>query len=106
MIMKLDPFFCTQLNGFKYFYLTQTISFKLSELRWSLMIFIIKGSQTIVFIFIVISTRFQPSSGVCRTREPTWNFEVCPLLNLIPLYSDNQVQVLSIPALLLTCSQD
>ena len=23
----------------------------------------------------------QPSSGVCRTREPSWNFELRPLLN-------------------------
>ena len=36
--------------------------------------------QTIFFIFIVISTMFWPSPGVCRTREPTWNFELCPLL--------------------------
>ena len=34
---------------------------------------------------------FRPSSGVCRTREPSWNFELRPLLNprgssvLIPL---------------------
>ena len=33
----------------------------------------------------------RPSSGVCRTREPTQNYELCPLLNprgspvLIPL---------------------
>ena len=46
------------------------------------MIFIIKGFRTIVFIFIVISKMFRPSSGVCRTREPTRNFELRPLLNL------------------------
>ena len=52
------------------------------------MIFIIKGFQTIVFIFIVIviSTTFgryilQSSSGVSRTLKPTWNFELHPLLN-------------------------
>ena len=22
-----------------------------------------------------------PSSGVCRTQETSWNFELCPLLN-------------------------
>ena len=59
--------------------------------------FIIKGFRTIVFIFIVISTMFRPIcppalfSGICRTREPTQNFELRPLLNprgshiLIPL---------------------
>ena len=51
----------------------------------------IKGFRTIVFIFIVISKTFQPSSGVCRIREPTQNFELRSLLNpqgshlLIPL---------------------
>ena len=40
-------------------------------LRWTLLIFIIKRFRTIVFIFIAISTRFRPSSGVCRTREPS-----------------------------------
>ena len=58
--------------------------------------FIIKGFRTIVFIFIAISTPFRPicprpSSGVCRTREPSRNFELRLLLNprgspvLIPL---------------------
>ncbi len=48
----------------------------------------------------------RPSSGVCRTREPSRNFELRPLSNprglpvLIPL------QVLSIPVLLLACSED
>ena len=49
-------------------------------LRRSLMIFIIKGFRTIVFIFIVISTyALRPSSG--RTREPSRNFELRPLWN-------------------------
>ena len=43
--------------------------------------FIIIGFQTIVFIFIVIST-IVISSGVCRTREPSRNFELRPLSNL------------------------
>ena len=73
--------------------------------------FIIKGFRTIVFIFIVISTTYWLSSGVCRTREPTWNFELRLLMNprrspvLIPL-AISRVQVLSIPVLLLACSQD
>ena len=49
-------------------------------------VFIIKGFRTIVFIFNVISKRFdryvpQPSPGVCRTQEPSRNFELRPLLN-------------------------
>ena len=51
-------------------------------------IFIIKGFQTIVFIFIVISTMFWPICPLAffrcffyRTREPSRNFELCPLLN-------------------------
>ena len=59
--------------------------------RRSLVIFIIKGFRTIIFIFIVISTTFRPSSGVCRTLEHSRNFELRLLLNpqgspvLIPL---------------------
>ena len=52
----LKPYDCVQtiiiIIKYKYY---------LSEfLRWSLMILIIKGFRTIVFIFIVISTTFQP----------------------------------------------
>ena len=58
--------------------------------------YIIKGFQTIVFIFFLISTTFRSicppaSSGICRTQEPSRNFELRPLLNprgssvLIPL---------------------
>ena len=51
------------------------------------------GFLNYVFIFIVIFGRYvhRPSSGVCRTREPTQNFEPRPLfkprwtLVLIPL---------------------
>ena len=58
---------------------------QLSEfLRRGLMIFIIKGFRTIVFIFIVISTGVACSDPV----------------------SHNWVQVLSIPVLLLACSHD
>ena len=50
-------------------------------------------------------------SGVCRTREPSRNFELRPLLNprgvaCSDSVSYNQVQVLSIPILLLACSED
>ena len=53
----------------------------------------------------------RPSSGVCRTREPTRNFELRPLLNplgspvLIP-FAITGYKVISIPVLLLACSQD
>ena len=41
----------------------------------------------------------RPSSGVCRTREPSRNFELLPLLNpRESSVSHNQVQELSIPA--------
>ena len=49
-----------KLDG-NYTRMLQAILDKLSKfLRWSLMIFIIKGFRTIVFIFIVISTTFWP----------------------------------------------
>ena len=49
--------------------------------------FISQGFWIIFFIFIVIFKSFsryvlRPSSDVCRTREPTRNFEPHPLLNL------------------------
>ena len=48
---------------------------------------------------------------VCRTREPSRNFELRPLLNPRGVASSdsvshNRVQVLSIPVLLFACSQD
>ena len=76
------------------------------------MIFIIKGFRTIVFVFIVISTTSWP------IYPPTFFFFV-ELMNLqtssfiesmgvacSDSISHNRVQVLSIPVLLLTCSQD
>ena len=60
---------------------------KLSEfLRGSLMIFIIKGFRTIVFIFLVISTTFQaicpPAFFWCLSNSGTYmNFELHPLLS-------------------------
>ena len=70
--------------------------------------FIIKGFWTIVFIFIVISTTSSSLLQVfVELRETTWNFELCPLLNPVSdSICHNRVQVLSIPILLLTCSQD
>ena len=49
--------------------------------------YVIQSFRTIVFNFSVILTTLlpicpRPSSDVsCRTREPTWNFESCPLFN-------------------------
>ena len=47
---------------------------------------------------------FWPSSGVCQTWEPTWNFELQVACS--DSMNHNQVQVLSIPVLLLACCQD
>ena len=60
------------------------------------MIFIIEGFQTIVFIFIVISTTFQPTMSFIEAMGVACSDSV----------SHNRVQVLSIPVLLLACSQD
>ena len=53
----------------------------------------------------------RPSLGVCRTREPTRNFELRPSLNprgvaCSDSVSHNRVQVLSIPVLLIAWNQD
>ena len=46
------------------------------------MIFIIKGFRTLLlFPQRVGRYAFRPSSHVCRTQEPTRNFELRPLLN-------------------------
>ena len=80
------------------------------------MIFIIKGFWTIVFIFIVISTMFQPicspaffrclSNSVTYTELQTTSFIESTGVTCSDSISHNQVQVLSIPVLLLACSQD
>ena len=83
-------------------------------LRRSLVIFIIKGFQTIVFIFIVISTTFRP---ICPpaffrcllnlgtvTELRTTSFIESTGVTSSDSISHNQVQVLSIPVLLLTCN--
>ena len=51
----------------------------------------------------------RPSSGVCRTREPSWNLKLMSFIESTGVAcsaSHNRVQVLSIPVLLLTYSQD
>ena len=79
------------------------------------MIFIIKGFWTIVFIFIVISTTFRlicPPAFKCLSNSGT-NMELRTTsfiestgVTCSDSVSHNRVQVLSIPVLLLTCSQD
>ena len=80
------------------------------------MIFIIKDFQTIVLIFIVISTTFQPicppaffrclsNSGTCTELQTTFFIESTGVACSDSI-SHNQVQVLSIPVLLLACSPD
>ena len=59
----------------------------------SLRVFGLLSSSLLLLLFPLHFGRYVlwPSSGVCRTQEPTWNFELCPLLNprgssvLIPL---------------------
>ena len=85
-------------------------------LRRSLMILIIKGFRTIVFIFIVISTTFRPicpsaffrcwSNSGTFTELQTTSFIESTGVACSDSVSHNRVQVLSIPVLLLTCSQD
>ena len=80
--------------------------------------FVIKGFWTIVFIFIVIviSTTFQPicplaffrcllNSGTF-TELRTMSFIESTRVTCSDSISHNQVQVLSIPVLLLACSKD
>ena len=85
-------------------------------LRRSLMISVIKGFRTIVFIFIVISTTFRPTyplaffrclsnSGTFTELRPTSFIESTAVARSDSV-SHNRVQVLSIPVLLLACSQD
>ena len=80
------------------------------------MIFIIKGFQTIVFIFIVISTMFQlicpPAFFRCLSNSGTYTeFRTTSFIESMGIacsdsISHNQVKVLSIPVLLLACNQD
>ena len=80
------------------------------------MIFIIKGFRTIVFIFIVISTKFRvicpPAFFRCLSNSGaymehrTTSFIESTKDACSDSVSHNRVQVLSIPVLLLPCSQD
>ena len=80
------------------------------------MLFIIKDFRTIAFIFIVISTTFRPicpptfirsllNSGTC-TELRTTSFIKSTGVACSDSVCHNRVQVLRIPVLLLTCSQD
>ena len=79
-------------------------------------IFIIKGFRTIVFIFIVISTTFRPiclpaffrclSNSGTFTELRTTSFIESTRMICSDSFSHNRVQVLSIPVLLLSCSQN
>ena len=84
--------------------------------RRSLMIFIIKDFRTIVFIFIVISRTFwsicPPAFFRCLSNSGTFtelrttSFIESTGVTCSDSVSHNRVQVLSIPVLLLACSQD
>ena len=59
----------------------------------SLISFIIKDFQTIVFIFILFPPRFSwyalwPSLGVCRTQEATWIY-----VGSLSFLGDNHLEV-------------
>ena len=82
----------------------------------SLLIFIIKGFGTIVFIFIVISKAFWPicpptffrclsNSGTFTELQTTSFIETTGVV-CSDSVSHNRVQVLSIPVLLLACNED
>ena len=80
------------------------------------MIFIIKGFRTIVFLFIDIFTTFRPicppvlltclSNSVTYMGLQTTSFIESTGVACSDSVSHNLVQVLSIPVLLLACSQD
>ena len=84
--------------------------------KLTILIFIIKGFQTIVFIFIVISTMFRPICPLafftCLSNSRTFielrttSFIESTGVACSDSVSHNQVQVLSIPVLLLACCQD
>ena len=67
---------------------------------------IIMGFRTIVFIFIVISTTFRPICPQAFTELRTTSFIESTGVACSDSISHNWVQVLSIPVLLLACSQD
>ena len=108
---------CKQITKSAIIVMCFTISsYVFKFLRQSLMIFIIKGFWTIDFIFIVISTMFWPicppaffrcllNPGTFTELRPT-SFIESTGIACSDSVSYNRVQVLSIPVLLLTCSQD
>ena len=79
-------------------------------------VFIITGFRTIVFIFIVISTRFPlicpPAFFRCLLNSGTYvELRTTSLIKSTGVtcsdsFNHNRVQVLRIPVLLLACSQD
>ena len=85
-------------------------------LRRSLLIFIIKCFRTIVLIFIVVSTTFRPMCPPaffgCLSNSRTFmvlrttSFIESTWISCSDSISHNWVQVLSIPVLLLACSED
>ena len=91
--------------------------YQLSEfLRGSLMLFIIKDFRTNICIFIVISTTFRPIYPLaifsCLSNQGTsmelrtTSFIESTGIACADSVSHNQVEVLSIPVLLLACSRD
>ena len=80
------------------------------------MIFIIKDFRTTVFIFIVISTTFRPicpsaffkwlSNSATYTELRTTSFIESTGVACSDSINHIRAQMLSIPALLLACSQD
>ena len=97
-----------------YVYMLRTCYVRFTHIR--IWLWYIKGFRTIVFIFIVISTRFWPirplaffrclSNSGTFTELQTTSFIESMGVACSDSISHNQVQVLSIPVLLLTCSQD
>ena len=79
-------------------------------------VFIIKGFRTIVFVYIVISSMFQPicppvffrclSNSRTYMELGTTSFIESTGIACSDSVHHNRVQVLSIPVLLLDCDQD
>ena len=106
---------CIYIKKLIYIYLLYNSSIRYWTLSKLFCIFIIKGFRTIVFIFI-ISTMFRPicppaffrcllNSGTF-TELRTMSFIETTGVACSGSVSHNQVQVLSIPVLLLACSED
>ena len=93
------------------------LTWRLGNLEYhSIAFFIIKVFQTIVFIFIVISTTFRlicpPAFFRCLSNSGTFtelrttSFIETMGVTCSDSVGHNQVQVFSIPVLLLACSED